>query len=512
MDNRITGMASGMNIDQWVKDLMRAERQPLVRMEQESQRLEYKMEDYREMNREYRTFSDSIFDGIMRSANGNAKQASSSNESIVEANATSDADNTNYTISNIEQLAKAASTTSVDPVQNGDGEVADPEASLADQFGYGEDEEISFTITTYNEAGEAQEQDFTFTGEDSLNDVVNGINRSDAGVNVFFERGSGNLSVTRSETGVFSPDGESEISFNGDFLTNDLNLTGEVSGAQNAMFDMNGITGVERRSNTFTENGVEFTLKNTAPDQTVNVNVSPDTQNIKDTIMSFVEDYNAMIENTDEKLSEEYYRDYAPLTDDQRDEMSETEIERWEERSQSGYLRRDDILSSGLSSMRRDMYTPVDTGSGSAFDQLSEIGITTTSNYMDRGKLEVDETKLEQAIQADSDAVFDMFAADGETYEEKGLARRVRDSLDNTMDRISERAGGPTVPNPDSFTIGREMNDLADRMSNFEQRLQKTEERYWDQFTRMEQAIADANAQAQQIQQQLGGGGMGGMM
>ncbi|WP_158736784.1 flagellar hook-associated protein 2 [Alteribacillus sp. YIM 98480] len=524
VDNRVTGFASGMDINQQVQDLMRVERQPLVKMEQDALRLQYEMEDYREMNREYQSFSDSIFDGIIRRSNTTAKEAISSNENLVEASASADANEGSYTISNITQLASAATNqskdTNGDPVEVTDdnGERLDPDESLWDQLqntinwdtADGENSEFSFNMTMYNEDG-AHTEEFTFSGTDTLNDVLDGINNSNAGVNAYYDDFSGQVAITRSETGNFNQSG-SEMEFSENFLGNVLSLHSEnETGGENAIFEMNGIE-TERTSNTFEEDNVQFTLNNTTTgDESASINVSADTESIKETIMGFVEDYNEMIEKTDEKLSEEYYRDYPPLTEEQRSEMNETEIEQWEERSQSGYLRRDSILTNGLDTMRQDMYAEVDTGDGAAFSHLTEIGITTSSDYRERGKLEVDETELEQAIQEDSEAVYQLFSADGESYEEKGVARRVRESLDHTMDSISERAGGPAMPSPDQFTIGREMNNLDDRMSNFERRMQKTEERYWDQFTRMEQAMAEANAQAQQMQQQMAGMG-GGMM
>ncbi|RSL29971.1 flagellar hook protein FliD [Salibacterium salarium] len=611
MDNRVTGFASGMDINKRVNELMQAERQPLVKMEQETQSLQYKMDDYREMNREYRSFSDSIFDNMLAGSGLESKQATSSNESVVDVSANSSASEGSYSISNINNLAEAARNQStnddgtVAQVENSDGDKLEADKTLRSQlegsFSWGtngnedissinevnetlslsegattvglehgavrmsqddpenievngetfnivtsEDEfdnregenvvhldqeqgsftfhesfdedvefdvgydyrEFSFGVTTYDEDGSAVENDFTFEGSASLNDVIDNMNRSDAGVNAFYDEFSGEFSITRSETGVFNEGGK-EMEFSGDFATNVLSLDStHEDDAKNASFTLNGIE-TERRSNTFTENGVEMTLKDTMTDgSTVDLSVSSDTETVKDTIMTFVEDYNEMIEKTDEKLSEEFHRDYQPLTDDQRSEMSETEIERWEERSQSGHLRRDDILSGGLDSMRNTMYEGVDTGENAAFSQLTEIGITTTSNYMDRGKLEVDETKLEESIQEDPEAVHQLFAADGETNAEKGLARRVRDSIDGTVEQISNRAGGPSMSSLDQFTIGREMNDLEDEMSSFERRMQQTEERYWDQFNRMEQAMSQANNQARQLQNMMGNGSM----
>src|SRR5690606_8962365 len=118
--------------------------------------------------------------------------------------------------------------------------------------------------------------------------------------------------------------------------------------------------------------------------------------------------YNEIIGKINEKLREERYRDYRPLTDEQRKEMSDREIELWEERAKSGLLRGDIILSNALSNMRTAFYNNVDTDG--PFKHLAEIGIKTTANYMEGGKLEINETKLKEALAQDSDAVYKLFS------------------------------------------------------------------------------------------------------
>jgi flagellar hook-associated protein 2 len=138
------------------------------------------------------------------------------------------------------------------------------------------------------------------------------------------------------------------------------------------------------------------------------------------------------------------------------------------------------------------------------FKHLSAIGITTSADYMERGKLEINEDKLRAAIEEDAEGVFNLFAAEGDTYAEKGLARRLRDSLDNAITQVAERAGGlrGKVANH-QFTLGKNLEDLNTRISNFERRLEQREQRYWAQFTAMEKAIHQMNSQSDFIYAQL---------
>src|SRR5690625_4411368 len=130
---RISGLATGVDIDQIVADLMRAERLPVDKMLQERQTLEWKMEDYREINRKLNTFRNNIFDSVIRQANMLAKTVSSSNENAVTATGASTAGNTTMQIEQITQLARAASYNSSGKI-SGEGEKIDASATLRSQI------------------------------------------------------------------------------------------------------------------------------------------------------------------------------------------------------------------------------------------------------------------------------------------------------------------------------------------------------------------------------------------
>jgi flagellar hook-associated protein 2 len=294
------------------------------------------------------------------------------------------------------------------------------------------------------------------------------------------------------------------------FFTNvvERNKTNEKNGT-NAEFTINGLE-TQRQSNTFNINGVTITLKGKFEFDTppVNLSITTDTDKIFDTVVGFINEYNELLDKVNGKLTEEHHRDFKPMTDEQKEAMSEKEIERWEEKARSGLLRRDSTLSSGMDRLRVNIYSPVTSNNeNSTIRQLTDLGISTTSNYMDRGKLEINESKLRAAIEKDPEGVFQLFAADGPTNADKGIARRMRDSLDSTMRSVSERAGGSygKLQNH-QFTLGRNLADIDSRVSNFERRLQQVEDRYWKQFTAMEKAMQTANAQADNMYSMLTGG------
>ncbi len=361
-------------------------------------------------------------------------------------------------------------------------------------------------IETHQENGAVQDQ-FLITADMSLSSVLSTINNSSVGVTMFLDDATGKISVTRKETGSFHSEGV-EMSFSGGFFKETLQLNeANEKGGQNAIFTLNGLE-TERTSNTFTAGGMTITLKDTFIDSAAPITLSAqtDTDSIFDTIKAFVDEYNEILGYMNSKLTEERFRDFRPLTDEERDAISEKEAERWEEKARSGLLRSDNLLRSGLDRMRLDFYSPVNSALESAFNQLASIGITTSSDYLERGKLVIDEDELRAAIEEDAEGVFNLFAATGDSYEEQGIGRRLRDTLQTTISDIGNRAGGRggRMLNH-QFTIGREVDRINDRISNFERRLEQKEARYWRQFNAMEAAMARANSQYETLFSALGG-------
>ncbi|WP_240468761.1 flagellar filament capping protein FliD [Gracilibacillus sp. YIM 98692] len=365
----------------------------------------------------------------------------------------------------------------------------------------------SFSVGAHTDEGETH-QNFLVTGDESLNQVVNKVNKADIGVSMMYDSFTDRMTISRTETGNFNEAGN-EIMRNGTFINNMLKFgSGTEEGGDNAVFSINGIQDTERHSNNFEIDGVTFNLKQTFTEAEgpVSINVSNDSGAVFENIKEFVENYNTLIDAVNGKVNEEYYRDYGPLTDDQRESLTETQQEDWEERAKSGLLRRDSILQSGLNSMRTDFYSPVNNeGTTSDYNQLASIGITTTSNYMDGGKLEIDEAKLKAAIEDDPSAVESLFRGSSDEYGQQGVVHRLYDTVNGTMDRIYDRAGRTTSTNQ-QFTIGRNLNDVQEQIRSFQDRLTQIEDRYYSQFTRMEKAMQEANQQAAYMQQQFGGG------
>jgi len=497
---RIGGLASGMDIDTLVEQLMTAERAPLDKLEQKKTYTEWQRDDYREMNSLLLDLDNSIFNGIGKQANYIKKSVTISNPdaiSIKNLNSTMDFSGS----VKVNQLATAASMHSYTKSR-----VTDSSKALS-EFGITKDQTI--TISAINKDGVMQSDNIPITGTDTLDSIIEKINKN-TGVMAFFDAESQKISFTAKNTGgigdannspeiILEDTGESGSKFFNNILginTNNVLAENNKAGnaGTNAVVEYNGMK-ITRLSNTFTINGVEITAKKVTS-ESVTFSSTPDVDAVLDTITQFVNKYNEAIEKIKAKTTETKYRDYPPLTDAQKAEMEEEEIEKWEKLAKSGTLKGDSILTSVLSKMRSNISNLVSGVASSS--QLSKIGITTTSNYLDGGKLTIDEDKLRAAISEDPNAIYELFQKDGATSSEQGIARRLRATLKTAMSDITDKAGKASSVNS-TFTLGKLLNNYKNQIDRFEDKLTTIEDRYWARFTAMETAINKANSQSSYI-------------
>ncbi|SDC58282.1 flagellar hook-associated protein 2 [Pelagirhabdus alkalitolerans] len=498
---RIGGMASGMDIDGIMEDLMAAERLPLDKMEQDRTKIEWEQDAYREVNAKFADLDQMMLD-MRLSRNYNSKQATTSNDAI-SATANSSAPEGSFELS-VETLASNAVYSSQDEDGNGTGisvdsnDKIDPSKPIADQLEKLGIDDFNETIkfTSYHEGEpDGKEYEIEISDEDSLNDVLTKITRGDNGVSAFYDVQTDSVIMERTEAGAYN-DGDEIVFEDNSFFTDVLKLKESRPGTD-AEFTYNGVE-LSSKTNSTTLNNIEYTF-NDVTDGTF-VNVTNDTEETFDMIMEFVDKYNDLVEDVNGRLREPSNRDYPPLTEAQKNDMSEREIELWEEQAQSGLLRGDSILSGSLSQMRQAWSSSVDNDG--PYSHFSEIGIMTTANYLDGGRLQVDEDQLREALSEDADGVHRLFSNSSDD-EGRGIINRLDDVVDNTRSRIDSRAGRATQQ-PHQYTLGREMRNIDNRMESFQRRLQQTEDRYWNQFSAMERAISEMNNQYSQMMSQLG--------
>lgn len=505
---RISGFASGLDIDQMVAKLMKAQRAPLDKLNQKKTTMEWQREQYRDLNLKIVDFrNNKLMNYSMSSAINGKKATVTGNTAAISAKANPNAITGSMSIE-VEGIATPSSLLSkkIEFDGNGDavtgtggiGKVDANQTTLAD-LGLGN---ISFSLKN----GTADSVTISANANDTLSSVIASINNSSANVNAFLDSETGRLSITSKITGkgmlsaTSDPDG---------FLAK-FNLTG--TDGTDAKVKINGIE-TTRANNTFTENGVEITLNAAAPGSISTITIGTDTDKVLDTIKSFITDYNGVLDAVNSKLNEEKYRKYTPLTSEQKEEMKDKEIELWEEKAKSGLLRRDSTMTSMLSDMRLAAMTDVTVGGQNV--NLFSLGIG-TGDWTQKGKLIIqDEARLRAAIESDPDKVMALFAqSTSETDPDKkklattpdsGLFNRLSNVLSAAMESLSKQVGtSPYLTDknapfkPDSI-MGEELWRLDKKIEDVTQLMSRKETEYYKQFTAMETAMNRYNSQSSSL-------------
>ena len=290
--------------------------------------------------------------------------------------------------------------------------------------------------------------------------------------------------------------------FGQDGMTFSSQMTAQVTAGQNARLTVDG-TVIERNSNTFELDGITMELTSEYHDTgtPIRLTTSRDTDKIVDSLKSFVEDYNALVEELNEHLKETAnYKKYAPLTDEQKKEMSDKEIELWEEKSKEGLLHNDANITSFLGDMRMVLYSSVEGAGLSLYD----IGIETSDNWRDNGKLVIDEDVLKSMAATNPDAICKLF-----TDRDQGLGTGMQNALKDAANVSSGSPGtmvryaGTKDVLTTSNTLYEEMKHISETLSNLNTKYQLEKTRYWNQFNAMEQAISNMNSQSSWLTQQF---------
>ncbi|MBO0588423.1 flagellar filament capping protein FliD [Sporosarcina sp. E16_8] len=494
---RISGLASGMDTEKMVTDLMNAHRIPLDKITQKKQYLEWQLDDYRTTNRQLFDFSKKTFDTMILSTSFSAKTVNISSPNDVAIRNMGSTSDFSGSIK-VTRLAKNATMQSA-PITNkntippNSNKVSDEQfakSTLAD-LGITETE---ITINAIDKDGKMSSEAVKLIFDpkiDTLKTVLDKINK-ETGVTAFFDSSTGKIAMTAKNSGVDNSDtaGGKSIEIMGK-LAESLGIPKSSTDGMNAEFTLNGLENMERSSNTFQVNGFEFTLKQVTADGAPPVTFSsaPDTNKIFDSVTKFVDEYNKLIEDLNKQIREPKYRDFQPLSAEQKKDMKEDEIKQWEEKAKSGTLRNDSTISSMLTQMRTALMGTVGS------DTLKSLGISTSKDYTANGKLVIDEAVLKKAISDDPNKVHEMFSKDDANVDNQGFARRLRTIVDKTQTSIAQRAGKTGAVN-DTFSLGRSLKEMNSQIERFEARLKTMESRYWKQFSAMETAINRANSQS----------------
>ena len=565
--NGIYGLSgSGLDIESLVKMGMMNKQKQYDKMYQNEMKQEWLKEAYVGVYDSMKTFKNNMTDFKLQS-NMSAMNATSTNEDIVSVSANGAAAAMSHKVS----VSKVASNayimtgmngsspagitfanssnpgknylmdvmySNVQTTDNGDGTYSYKLNGSSTSVN-GSDVAIKLTLKD-SSASNARTHEVTLTYDDiiqdkkTLSDLASAINKSEANIQAGFDTANGSFSMYNKTSGekniINITAGNSDTatlldnlhlaSYNaqdntlGAALSFNAGTAVEAAKGTNAQATIDGKT-YNLESNKITVAGVTYNFNNVSEaGKTTTVNVSQDTDKIVDNVKKFVDMYNTLLDSLNDKLSEEKYSDYKPLTKEQEAEMTEEQIKKWNEKAKSGLLYNNSQVRTLVSDMREALYTPVDAVD-SKYNSLSAIGITTTTT---KGHVTLDEDKLRKALTEDPDCVYQLFASDQdssyiagstntnkltayekkEDYKNTGVANRLYNAMTDNMS-IFENYAGTSKATDDQSYLGKLISNMQTRMTSFQTLMKSYENKLYDKYDAMEVALSKLGAQLSYI-------------
>ncbi len=506
---RISGLNSGLDTDSIVQELVSAYRTKQDKYTKAQTKLSWKQDAWKEMNTKIYNFYSKSLSNMRRIGNfTNKKITTVSDSTKATVTASSSVINGTQTLK-VNQLARAGYLTGRE-LKASDGEKIDNNTQLS---------KLGVKSGTLKLEVGGETKTVEVTDSMTVKDLTKAL--SEQGITANFDSNQQRFFLSSSETGKshdFNFVVEDQASLN---MLNSLGLATKENfekvgvtpeqdaelaykdNAENAEIELNGavFTG---ESNKFSINGLNITA--TGVSEKMTISTSTDVDGIYNMVKDFLKEYNEVMNAMEKAYNAPTSKGYEPLTDDEKDAMSDKEVEKWETKIKDSILRRDDTLRSVMSGMSSHM-SKVFEVNGKNYS-LASFGIKTAGYFnaaenesyayhidgdADDSVSSSNDDQLRKMIEEDPDAVAGFFTQ---------LATSVYDNL-------HEKMGTTTLSSVYKVYNDKQMQSEYDEytktIKKWEDKLKDMEDYYYKKFSAMETALAKLQSQTNSLSSLLGG-------
>ena len=567
MAMRVSGLNSGLDTDAIVQELVSAYSKKTEKYEKEQTKLGWKQEIWKGLNTKVNSLYKSV--GDMRFSSAYSTKKTTSSDTTKATVSASGASVTGTQKLHIISTAQSGYLTGgvlnrVKPGKDKDGNddwKVRSDTKLTD-LGYG-GKETSFKITTWDESKQKEVQkDIKVTSDSTVNDVLKQL--QEAGLNASIDEDNGRIFLSSKTTGLHSnflieaataksvPDmdenGNVKLGADGNPLMKDIDLSDDEKEASKILLNLLGLDSSETATNRATKiegsdariilNGVEFTnnsnnftvnglsiavsgvtdvasdvldaygridFSKLKDDTAITLTTAVDSQGIYDKVKDFLTNYNNIINEITKLYNADSAKDYEPLTDDEKDQMSDTEIEKWETKIKDSLLRRDNSLGTLMNAMTSAMNRGI-TINGRDY-ALSSFGISTLG-YLNSVKNEqnayhIDGDEDDENTSSKEDKLMAAITEDPDTVVEymKQLSKNLYDAIDKQMAGNDLRTRYSIYNDKE---LDKQYTNYTKTIKEWEDKVSDKEEYYYKQFSAMETALSKLQSQTSSLTGLLG--------
>ena len=485
---KLPGLATGMDTDAVVKQMVTNEQNKIDKAKQKEQIINWQQEIYRDIISDVKGFNDKYFsvtskDSIISSSAWNTLTTTSSNSNVLTATATSDASNIDYTFDIIKLAESAKISSSI--TLNKDSKLIDLGASEGSTF--------KFALGKDNKGDILYSETITIEKDDTIDSLIGKINKASKGdIKASYSQMSGKFTIETTKTGINTgfaiTDENGNLSDSLDFLFKGTGFSG-VSTGSNSIINVTSNDGsfsttLNEESNSFTIDGINYSVNAIGTSQ---ITSKKDVEPVVTKMKAFVDDYNKIMDKMYELVTQKKNKDYPPLTDAQKKEMDDDEIEDWEEKAKAGILRNDDEMNKFINDMKNAIF-------GDNIAILSEMGITSSDDYHKKGQLALNEEKLTKALEDNSQKVYEVFAKDSSSAMEK-IKSTINKYVGNSKSVFARKAGLEKTSSAVNNFYSEQLKKQADLIKKLQNQMYDKENKLYKKFGILESSMSKLNSQ-----------------
>lgn len=504
MSMRVTGMISGMDTESIISELVAAKQTKVDDLTKAQTKLQWKQDAWKELNSKIYKLYSSTLETLQWEGSYTKKTTSVSDSDAVSVTTADTAMDSIQTLK-IKTLATSGYMTG--------SKIADDtttDTTMKDLLGedaFGTDGKA--TIKVQIGSGEATE--IELTADSKISDVVTQLKAQ--GLNANFDASNGRFYIGSKESGTANDftitAGEDELSGK---LISALGLevkpdgTGAVKqAATNAEIELNGMTYTSDK-NVFEINGLTIECKQETGDNAITMTTKQDTSGIYDMIKKFITGYAEVVNEMDKLYNADSASGLEPLTDDEKDSMTDSEIEKYEEKVKAALLRRDSTLGTFNTAVQTIMATGIDVNGKNM--TLSDFGIETLGYFVaadnekhayhingdaDDSNVSTETNKLQNMITTDPDTVVSFFTQ---------LSRSLYGKMKELMG-TSDYSSINTVY--DDKQMKKDYADYTTKIAEQQEKVNDYEDKWYSKFSAMETALAKLQSNSSAVTSLLGG-------
>ncbi|MBR3823745.1 MAG: flagellar filament capping protein FliD [Lachnospiraceae bacterium] len=497
MAMRLTGLMSGMDTDSLIQELVSARKTKVDQSVKAQKKLEVKQEAWKTLNGKLKTLQNKYISN-MRFSTAYMKKTTKVSNSNVASVITGEGAVNGVQELKVNKLAKTAYLTGKE-IKKLDGGKVDANTKISELGAISANAKMTCTIN-----GEVKT--FEVNSETTVSDALTWL-KNDCGLNASFDEKNQRIFVSAKESGL---ENDFTLSGTGKALTA-LGLTvrdgaNKIDG-QDAEITLNGAT-FKSNTNTFDINGLTITaLSTTKENESVTVTTQDDTDGIYDMIKNFLKEYNSIINEMDKLYNADAAKGYEPLLDEEKEAMSDTEVEKWEEKIKDSILRRDSNLSSVSNALKQAMSGGIEIDGKTMY--LTDFGINTLSYFSapdnEKNAYHIDGDADDENTAGNADKLKTMISNEPSMVVSffSGLSQKLYEEMNNQSKSVEGyRSFGSFY---DDKKMKADYDSYKGKIKELEQKLADYEDKWYKKFAAMETAMAKMQSDTSAVTSLLGG-------